>query len=188
MITNGRPGPRRIVACSQNADLPHLPFAQVTGCIRAAGRRNFGLAVAVLSYSSRAGVSSAEVPGSGWCGSSLATAWLRSPAAGRSRTLPVPSAPGARAPFRSRDGQGSERPSCGYPAGTGQWPESPRDCPSAPLTRRWRQYRDQPPGHRLRLWSGTAPIMSRRPQAARRRWTFTSNRSSTDVMRFGGVS
>ena len=47
-------------------------------------------------------------------GGSLASAWLRFPVAGRSRALPVPSAPGAqRLPLHGR--ARNERPSCGYP-------------------------------------------------------------------------
>jgi hypothetical protein len=36
--------PRRMVACSQNADLPHSPFTQVTTGICPTKSRNFGLA------------------------------------------------------------------------------------------------------------------------------------------------
>jgi hypothetical protein len=43
-----------------------------------------------------------------WRSPPLASAWLRSPSAGGSRPLPVPSTPGAGA-LRSRNGQGPER-------------------------------------------------------------------------------
>ena len=71
----------------------------------------------------------------GW-GGSLASGWPLSRVAGRSRPVPVPSAPGAGAP--SAPGTGTERRGVmRVSGGTGVWPGCHGGCGSLPLTMWW---------------------------------------------------
>jgi hypothetical protein len=127
----------RVAASSSPAmNVPVVPWSPGrAGCRCAGSGRLPSFGPGGVSVGSGSGI-----PAGAGC--ALATAWLLFPAAGRSRSLPVPFAPGAgRLPLRER--ARIEKAVMRVSAGAGEWPARSRDIRSASLAQWSRWSRDR---------------------------------------------